>query len=302
MEHHEIRFLGRTYQTQLPKLSPGEAPRINRNLPPEEYHADRGAVSSTGIRQILRSPRKFISWWLGLEKEEEKDHFRFGRAVHMAVLEPARFRDAYLVQPDFGDMRSVKNREKRDEWAKDVPMGSVVLTQTEHDTMTGMINSVMEHPVARNLFKEGEAEVSMWYTDPSTGVRCKVRPDYISQGHVIDLKTTKNAAVGLFARDMGLYRYDIQMACYYDGVLHTTGEAPQSATIVAVEKIIPYEVAVYCMTDEDLETGRKWKDHALGLLKRSIETGRWPSSQTRAEMINMPMYIRGEALPDFDYQ
>lgn len=78
-------------------------------MPEAEYHADP-ALGSTDLKRLLMSPSRwwaqslFAQEWRGnLELEDDKEDSagkRFGRAVHVKVLEPWRFDECYFTPED----------------------------------------------------------------------------------------------------------------------------------------------------------------------------------------------------------
>ena len=105
MEHGISRLL-RPDLTVLPKIiketDKHPEPWIGY-MESDTYHGDKERISSSGVREILKSPRKFLQMWLegDTDEDQEADHFRFGRAAHLFILEPEKFRQVYVVEPEF---------------------------------------------------------------------------------------------------------------------------------------------------------------------------------------------------------
>lgn len=318
MEHSVVKFLGGSHKVEFPKINLDKPNELVYDLAPEIYHSDRESISSSGLKMVLRSPRAYLAWLLGLDKDDdddEKDHFRLGRAAHLMILEPKKFSQLYVVEPVFtgktkdgrDSTMSKEAKEKRAAWRAEQPDDALVLSEEEMQDLTMMAHSLQEHDVARNLLVNGRAEVSGWFSEPETGIRIRIRPDYISSEeggdyHLCDLKTTRDARVGLFSKQMYQLRYFVQLALYHDGMTIITGRQPASTCFIAVEKKSPYETSVYALDDEGLELGRIWYKHALRVLKKCLETGKWPSSQSAAQMISLPNYADNEPLPEFDFE
>src|SRR6266513_753124 len=55
--------------------------------------------------------------------------------------------------------------------------------------------SIRAHPIASEAFRGGEAEVTLIWSGPDTGIPCKARPDYLpAHGRwLVDLKTAASA-------------------------------------------------------------------------------------------------------------
>lgn len=245
----------------------------------ETYHGDRSAISSSGLNLIRKSPKHFKGLWTN-EKDErpESEAFRLGRLVHLAILEGARFRELHRVQPDFGDMRKKENREQRDKWASDLPPGAVVLTQEEMETVKGCVASLAQNQMAMKILTGGRAELSGLFRDPHTGLKCKIRPDFVRDrdNWLVDFKTAQDSGLESFQRSVVTYGYDLQMAFYFDGIERITGKAPAGAAWVVMEKSPPYDVSVYALDAMTLEEGRRLYSGALKKLAQCLETGEWP--------------------------
>lgn len=307
MEHAETKNKQR--DVRLPEHDVDKPDELFYDEDFEKYLADRSCVSSSGVRKMMESPRHFLASVMESKEEDDADepaHYRFGKAAHMMILEPAKFREYYVTQPDFGPMQSIKNREKRDAWKEGLPAGALVLTEKEIDMLTNMVNSLQMHPEASQFFKAGKPEVTGRFTHKKTGIRCRIRPDYISyndQGElfIFDIKTTRTTTKGLFATDAAKKKYHCQLAYYADGMAQITGREPSAVALVAMEKVEPYSVFVYWMDDEDLKKGRELNDFALANLKRSLTTGKWPGPQAHGEMMSLPMWAKDEMPAHFDY-
>ncbi len=307
MEHGPFKWV-KPHSLKLPKINSTEPDVLDENETFESYLKDTSCLSSTMMKHLLKSPRHYLAELAGFDVDEdsEKDHFRIGRAVHMAVLEPKRFKELYVVQPDFGAMQSPKNRAKRDEWRTEQKPDALILKQEELDHLHFMIDALMEHPEASNLFKNGKPEVSGRFTHKETGVRCKFRPDYLtsmnSELFISDIKTTKDASPGLFATDAARMKYYLQLALYHDGVYQVTGKKPEAVALIAMEKKLPYTVALYWIDEKDLRLGTQWYLYALNTFKKCVETNQWPGTQLHGQMLSLPKWTDSEQFPQFDWR
>lgn len=264
--------------------------RIVIGEPESAYHKRTiGVASKSALDQIARSPAHYRAWVEG-EDREPTPALEFGRAVHMAILEPSRFASAYIVAPDFGDLRSSKNREARDAWREQNP-GAVVISQADYDTIGGMLRSVMLHPAASKLIADGTPEVSLYWRDAITGLRCKARADYWvkSKGLVIDLKSTLDASPREFARSVIKYRYHVQDASYR-AAFHACGEPITHFAILAVEKTAPYACAVYTLDTDAVARGFGAYRLDMSALAECIKTNRFPSYSEGVEELSLPAW------------
>lgn len=317
MEHSIFKHK-RYGSIRLPQMNVAEPDELIYDLEMEKYHADRSSMSSTGVRKILKSPDHFMCWLAGQDVDDddvEKDHFRFGRAAHMAILEPEKFRSLYVTEPIFegptkdGKM-STQSKAAKDaklKWYDDLIPGALVLNERELEHLTGMIESLEAHPQASQLFRDGRPEVTGMWTHKETGVRCRIRPDYLTfdaegNAYVIDLKTTRDLSEGLFAKDIARFRYHVQLAMYYDGIWAITGKEPNAAAFVAVEKNPPYSVAVFWADEDMLAKGRQFYQFALMTYKRCLDENDFPGLQGQGKMLSLPKWTDQETFPSYDWR
>ena len=72
----------------------------SRDVPAEVYHQRRlDVASASGLQRMLRSPAHFREWVESPEADKETPALTFGRAFHMATLEPDVFERTYTVVP-----------------------------------------------------------------------------------------------------------------------------------------------------------------------------------------------------------
>src|SRR5437764_951763 len=156
-------------------------------LPAAEYHAIR-ALSASGAWLLAEECAAKFLWrspWNPLYVPEERTDFDIGVAAHLAVLEPERQAQGIVVI-EAGDYRTAKAREARDAARAE---GKVPLLPYQFDIVRAIAGSIRAHPIACRAFAGGDAEVTLTWHDPETGVPCKARPDYLPRhgGWIVDL-------------------------------------------------------------------------------------------------------------------
>lgn len=255
----------------------------------ETYRADSTIVSSGQLKDVLVSPKHYITRRDVASKETPA--LRFGHLAHVAILEPARFRDSLVIMPDFGDMRSSTNRRVRDEWANIQPESALVMEQEEADTLAAMLNELTAHPMARQLLEQGIPEVSGFWTDESTGLKCRIRPDFLrSDNLMIDYKTTEDARREQFSRSASKFNYPVQAAFYLRGAEAITGQKWNEFIFICQEKEAPYAVSVYRPDEAFMEVGFRRVQRALNALKSARESGIYPSYPAAAQDLSLPAW------------
>lgn len=220
----------------------------------EAYHSGPG-ISSSRLKKAL------VSWAAYVHKGEyDSAALAFGRAFHMAILEPDLFDNRYAIYT--GAVRRGKSWDDFQERAK----GFEILTTEESWTIDGMIQAVRSHPEFARLPKF-DAEIMAITTCPETHFKIKCKADLF--GHaIVDFKTTSSGLQpGEFLNDIIKWRYHVSAAFYQDIIQLLTGER-LPFVVVPVTKKAPYECEFYNLSDEILEEGRKLYKAALRRIKK----------------------------------
>ena len=272
----------------------------------EAYHGDKTAVSSTGLKKILKSPASFYQYHVLGETEEPTDAMKFGSAFHMYLLEPAEFKRNYLRVPRFvGKTKEGKDSENcaesramKEAWYKALPSTAVAMTDEEMDKLEGMLKALKRHKEAVNILKHGIPEVSGYYVDPETGILCKIRPDFyhvsVKLRALLDLKTAADCTKRRFQSVIYDRKYHLSLAMYCEGIKIITGEDVQYPVLLAIEKLAPYEIAGYVADKEMMAKGSEDYHHCLRTLKHCMTTNLWPGYQSKFEDIGLPSWALTE--------
>ena len=253
-------------------------PRVETGLTDHEYHQSP-ALSASGAKLILKTPAHY-RW--AMDHPTTSQTFNLGHAVHSLILGG---RPVTMVQSD--DYKTKAAREERD---RALTMGAIPLTRTEHAQVAAMAEAVLNHPLAAALFTDGQPELSIYTTDPETGVALRSRPDWIGNV-IVDLKTTVNANPADFDRIAWTYHYEQQAAWYLDEVARA-GIMPDEDRLlfVNVEKSPPYLVSVTELDAEALRIGRTRNREAIDTFARCVATGEWPGYPAIEHLVPLPTY------------
>lgn len=253
------------------------------------YHTDFSAVNRGDAVQAGISAAHFKARRQRKELEESEP-LRFGKLIHMLILEPQRFKDTFVFSPEFGDMRSPKNRDARDEWHASLNPESTVVTKEDMVTMFCMTKSIMRNELACELLMGAQFEMTGYYRDPITGLKCRFRADAWNPelGALVDLKSTQHASEKEFLWSAWKFRYDIQMAAYASGIEAIHGVKPETNAIIAVEKKAPYECVVHVANIDFMKRGHKDYRRGLDTISKSIETNEFPGYEKQACELALP--------------
>ncbi|WP_069751659.1 PD-(D/E)XK nuclease-like domain-containing protein [Streptomyces sp. EN16] len=254
---------------------PVTAPVVIDGMTAEAYHSDRGSISSTGLRKIL-APGCPAQLRYDLDHPQpHKKEFDLGHAAHLLVLGEG----PELEVIDAPDWKKVATRELRDlAYAED----KVPLLTKDHDMVQAMAAAIRQHPLAGPLFTPGTgvAEQSIFWTDPATGVRCRVRPDWLKQlpglTLCVDYKTIKSADPDTVSKAIRDHAYHQQDALYTDGIWAALQPEDVRFIFVFQSKVAPYLITVRELADQDRDIGRARNERALRIFADCQATGIWP--------------------------
>lgn len=267
-------------EPQLPGVYPG--------VPFDDYLAWRN-VSKHQLDSLARSPAHYRA---ALEQPRKRTPaMAFGAAVHAAVLEPDQFARWYASALDL-DKRTKAGRAAHEAAAAE---GVTLLKAEEWDAIQAMRDAIRAHPFASILLapEDGEAEVSIAWVDEETGVPCRARPDFLNHAHnvIVDLKTTQDASMGVFARACANFTYNIQAAFYLRG-LAVVKQPHDKFIFVVVETEPPYGIACYELSDEDVRVGQVRYRHALAIYQQCLESNTWPGYAPEVRVIELPAWSK----------
>ena len=251
-----------------------------------DYHA-KSAISKSGLDLIHRAPALFKH-----RREnpiEPTAAMRMGTLVHTAVLEPHLMSD-WLVERKFDRRTSAAKTEY--EAFLIASAGREIVTKEELDKLHAISEAVHSHESAGEaLAMLAEVETSIFWNDPDTGVECRCRPDGIlSNGTIIDVKTTRGASHEDFTKSIAQYRYHVQAAYYSDGYTAAYGKPPTAFMFIAVEIEPPHLVACYVASAAMIARGRADYQTDLRTYAWCLERDEWPGLAPRPVFIDLPRW------------
>jgi len=267
-------------------------PVIRDDLTAEQYHADKKSISSTGLRSLLDDgcPAQF---------KYDRDHpqppkreFDLGNAVHAAVLGEG----ADIVEINHPDYKTLAARAEK---VRAYEQGKVPLLPKEKEQVDAMAAAIRRHADAGPLLSPGVgvAERSIYWTHAETGVRIRVRPDWLilrpNLAVIVDLKTTTDASPKACSKAIANYAYHQQGALYVDGVYAAYNPADVRFFFVFQSKRAPYLVTVRELGDQDQEIGRARNEKALHIYAECEANDEWPDwtgPVTEIPQITMPTW------------
>lgn len=200
------------------------------NLSAEDYHNDL-AIGCSNIKDLLISPLKY---WINSplnpkRKNKETKSKTIGAALHCYLMERERFYQDYIVLPylyvdsDFYRTESVKPdfdknfsmRKTKDAKTFEYVGFKTVLKEEEFAEIKDAVEYFESLPTG-SLFRDGYAEVSIFWRDEETGLMCKCRPDYLTSSYIADYKSINS--IDQIKSSIATYDYYLQQTWYLEGL------------------------------------------------------------------------------------
>lgn len=269
---------------------------IIANLSNADYHASDG-ISKSGLWTIHKTSPAHYKYSV----RDEKSHFDFGEAAHLAILEPDAFERIVHCGPD--DRRGNKWKAAQEECAatmvehRGAKTPKLLLTSSDYQDVLGIRDAVHADAWISGIITGGKSmvEASGYWIDPETGVNCRCRPDLWREdlGIMLDVKSTLSAAAADFSRSVVNYGYHSQEAFYSDGWRHL-GKQVDGFVFLAWEKKKPYARSVFELPPSIVEEGRAIMRKSLSAYAACADSGDWPGYPTGVQELQFPKWAYSE--------
>ena len=268
---------------------------MNKDMTNEDYHADTTRIGKSGLDLIAKSPAHYWAKYLdpNREKREPTAAMQLGTAVHHAILEPHEFERRYQVMPEINKRTNDGKAEFAALMEHAKANGITFLGEADKTTCLRMRDAVHKHPAASALLVDGEAEKTLFWNDQRTGAKCKCRPDWLSlSGYIADIKTTADASSAEFAKSVYNYRYHVQAPWYLDGYEQAFGRPADGFAFIAVENEPPYAVAVYYVTQDIYDIGKRTYMRDLDVYMECLRKNQWPGYSQEFQALQLPAWAK----------
>ncbi len=252
-------------------------------MPADEYHAN-AALSSSGARKLLTPSCPAIFDYERQHGEQHKREFDLGHAAHTLLL-------GFGPEPHVIDADSYRTKAAQAERDAAYERGDVPLLPAEFDAVQEMVAKVRAHPRAAELLSEGEAEKSLFWTDPATGVACRARPDWLRKDSIVDYKSSTSAAPGHISKVVADFGYHVQASFYLAGAVELELLPPDAPFFFIVQsKTPPHLIKIVELDEVALRIGYERMTYALEIFRDCNESGVWPGFGDDIELISLPAY------------
>lgn len=264
-----------------------------------DYHMS-GGHSATNFKAAKKS---LALWhWNKTHPQERKSHFDFGNAFELALLDKVAFeQDVVIMQTEAWVKKAMDDNPKLK-----VPKNSAVYKAEESKFMEGkegkyiipdtgqqsfqtieyMLESCYKDSTIQKLISGTEYQLSLYWTDESTGLKMKTRPDICKRKKnvIVNLKTAEDGSPKQFSRDLATYDYPLQAAIEITGCLRTgLMDSVDNYFWLVVEKQPPYNATIYEFQKQDIEYSFDELDFLKRKLARAKEEKLYPGYTDRSD-------------------
>lgn len=237
----------------------------------KQYRTAPGVNKST-LWNLRKSPA-YYKWCLE-HPQEDTAAFKFGRAVHAAILTPAAYKRDFAIIPAGIDRRTKAGKEEYQAFIE-ASAGKEIITAEDAETVAGIVRAFKKNPDAVALLKGTKREKPLFWTDDND-VDCKCRVDAFKSGIMVDLKTAADAETDTFCREAIRYGYDVQAAHYIDGYQHKVSSVRPDWYFIVIEKAEPYSINILKADIGFLDYGYMRRLELIEKLKTCTESNSFP--------------------------
>jgi hypothetical protein len=263
------------------------------DVPYNGAYSESDAIGHSDLRKIASCPSR---WFKAPKHDDPSNSMLWGSLVD-ALLFGIGF-DRFEVRPE--TYRNDKGEEKPwnansnacKDWLADHEGKEVISKQLKTNAVHA-VNLIRADARCSRLLMA--AQYQCWlegvYLDADTGLEITVRglvdivPDRFGEygAYLADLKTTGDASMDKWKRQLENMWYHVQAAIYLDMWNKATGEDRTEFAHVIQENEYPYEIAHRSVSDEWLRQGRACYKAALQTYARCKASGVWEGLDASAE-------------------
>lgn len=164
--------------------------------------------------------------------------------------------------------------------------------------------------VLPRLIKHSKREISIYSTDPATGLKVRVRPDAmafeenIGANAIISVKSTSRPDLQSFIRHMASLDYGLSEGMYQEVASRATGRDFNCTIMIMVQTVAPFAVAALVWNGESIEVGKYKYRQALNIAKECEDKGKYPGYEAFAQQghfglidFDLPAWYKQEVEP-----
>jgi hypothetical protein len=268
---------------------------IYDDLSIEDYHANTTHLSATTLKYARESLKHFDWYRTGRLPREDKPQFSFGNAFELALLAPNEYLQKVAVMPEAEwfeevkaskpDVKTIRNttiyKERCAQWMNE-NAGKYVISETgpeSFEAIEEMLSSCYQDKIIQGLIKNTEYQLSLFWTDPETGIKLKTRPDICKRKKnvIVNLKTILDGSPDGFSKDLKKWDYPLQAVIEIEGCLRTgIMDKVDNYFWLAVEKVAVFNATIYEFQETDIAPVMDSFHFLLSRIKKAQEKNLYP--------------------------
>lgn len=265
------------------------------------------AWGSSSLRAMRIGPPARVLWERA-HPREDTDATILGTRAHALILTPALFNAQYVELPADAPQRPTEAMLaaakpspaslERQAWWREFEAraaGRVPIKAAEIEVLRNIQDAFDAKRAAADSLGGAAVERSMLWTDPTTGERCKGRPDWCDGEYVYDLKITRDAGPHL-AYKAYVNGWMHQLAFYRAGLAALGHDGIRSGRIVAVNPAAPHYVWCVECRASDLDVLALESEGTLRAMRACRLAGEWPGTPDEWTRIEIPQYAINETV------
>lgn len=276
---------------------------IYRDIDIDDYHANNTHYSSTQLKKVKKSLSHFKHYQE--TEHEKKDYFDFGNAFELALLDPEVFKKEVAIKqteywvalalqekPELSKPKASKKYRELEADFMRINKDKYIINDVgpqSFETIELMLSSCYKDSVIQKLIKNTDNQISLFWTDPETGLQLKTRPDVckISKNVIVDVKTIEDGSPDSFYRQMANLDYPMQGCLQIKGAVES-GLMPTVDLYIwlVVEKKPPYNATMYEFSPKDQEYCMDELEYTISRLKKGIDEDKFPGYSDRADNVH----------------
>lgn len=278
---------------------------IHTDISIHDYHANRTHVSASAIKEAKKSLAHF-RYYLD-NKQEDKSQFSFGNAFELALLDKKGFENEVAIEQDsywialaneeymkekgktYASPRaSARYKAEYSKWEA-ANEGKYKIAETGKEsfaTIEKMLANCHKDSTIQKLIEGTEYQLSLFWTDPETGLKLKTRPDICKRKKnvVVNLKTALDGSPAKFSRDLVNYDYPLQACLEIKGCLETgLMTSVDNYFWLVAEKLEPFNATIFEFQKSDISTTNMELEYYITKIKQAQDNNLWPGYSDQAD-------------------
>jgi hypothetical protein len=247
---------------------------IYHDMPMLDYMKLRGFSNSVAWRVISQSPHH--ARYSQTAASKHSDTAAIGTIADMLLLEG---NEDGLTLIDADSWRKADTKAQRDAAYAE---GKTPLLKKDIEPIREMVSSArrfVENSEIKGVFDSGHAQVTLDWDDG--GLRCKIRPDYLTDKWHISLKTTDASAKpdSWIRRQLSPMGYGFGVSFYERGLLANNIDVQHRLLVIEQNPPFACSLVAIAPSKKAIEDARV--ERAIAIWRKCKELGKYPSYSTQ---------------------